>query len=326
MRLLLPAVFTLAAGAGATAAGPGYDPLRVDHPAAEPADLTVRDARRDRDIPVRVYLPAAEGPAPVVLFSHGLGGSRAGSAYLGTHWAGRGYAAVFLQHPGGDEAVWKDAPAGERMAAMQQAANPDNFRLRVGDVRAALDRLDRWNRAAGHPPAGRLDLGRVGMAGHSFGAVTTQAVAGQAAPAGPGFADPRVKAAVMLSPSGPRRGADPKAAFGGVKIPWLLLTGTRDAAPFGDAADPKTRLAVFPALPPGGKYELVLGGAEHSAFTDRPLPGDPGKRNPNHHRAVLAVTTAFWDAHLRDDAAARGWLDGDGPRGVLGKADRWQKK
>jgi predicted dienelactone hydrolase len=162
------------------------------------------------------------------------------------------------------------------------------------------------------------------MSGHSFGAVTTQAVSGQSYPLAKGFTDPRIKAAVIMSPHGPQAG-DAKTAFGGVKLPWLLLTGTKDRVPFAADGDPKTRLVVFPALPPGGKYELVLDGAEHGAFTDRPLPGE-AKRNPNHHRAILAVTTAFWDAHLKADPAARAWLDGDGPRGVLEPADRWQRK
>ena len=46
----------------------------------------------------------------------------------------------------------------------------------------------------------------------------------------------------------------------------------------------------------------------------------------NHHRAILAVTTDFWDAYLRDDAAARKWLDGEEVRGVLETNDRWQRK
>ena len=136
--------------------------------------------------------------------------------------------------------------------------------------------------------------------------------------------DSRLKAAVILSPSGPRLG-DPAQAFGGVKIPWMLLTGTKDTAPIGDA-DVASRLSVFPALLPGGKYELVLYNAEHSAFTDRALPGDSQPRNPNHHRSIMAVTTAFWDAYLRDDPDAKKWLDGDGPRKVLDKEDRWQRK
>lgn len=86
------------------------------------------------------------------------------------------------------------------------------------------------------------------------------------------------------------------------------------------------RLAVFPALPAGAKYEVVFFGAEHSAFTDRALPGDREPRNPNHHRAILALGTAFWDAYLRNDPAARAWLDGDGPGSVLEARDRWQKK
>ena len=232
---------------------------------------------------------------------------------------------MFLQHPGSDTSVWKDKPKAERMAAMRQAAELQNFLLRVNDVPAVLDQLDRWNQARGHPLAGRLDLGRVGMAGHSFGAVTTQAVSGQSAAGGTiSFTDPRIKAAIVMSPSSPRRG-DPEQAFGGVKIPWLLMTGTKDVAPIGDA-DVKSRLAVFPALPPGRKYELVLDRAEHSAFSDRALPGDAEKRNPNHHRVILALSTAFWDACLRDDAAAKSWLDGNGPASLLQKGDHWRKK
>ena len=56
--------------------------------------MTITDTNREREIPVRLYLPAATNAAPVVLFSHGMGGSRAGSAYLGRQWAARGYVAV----------------------------------------------------------------------------------------------------------------------------------------------------------------------------------------------------------------------------------------
>jgi len=302
-----------------------YDPLLIDKYQPGHEDLIVKDARRSREIPIRVYLPKEKKPAPVVLFSHGLGGSREGSAFLGNHWAARGYVAIFLQHPGSDDSVWKDKPVAERMAAMRAAADLENFALRVDDVRAVLDQLERWNKAAGHPLAGRLDLKRVGMSGHSFGAVTTQAVSGQRFVRGATLTDPRIRAAVIMSPSGPRRGADPVATFGAVKIPWMLLTGTKDTAPIGDA-DVASRLSVFPALPPGGKYELVLYNAEHSAFTDRALPGDIQPRNPNHHRSILALTTAFWDAYLRDDQNALQWLDGDGPRKILDKDDRWQRK
>src|SRR5689334_10887401 len=92
-----------------------YDPLRVGKDAPATKDLVVKDEKRKRELPVLVYLPAAKSPAPVVLFSHGLGGSRAGPAYLGKHWASRGYVAVFLQHPGSDESVWKPLKPAERL-------------------------------------------------------------------------------------------------------------------------------------------------------------------------------------------------------------------
>jgi predicted dienelactone hydrolase len=307
-------------------AGRAYDPLAVaNRGRVQVLDLAVSDSQRDRAIPIRVYLPPATSPAPVVLFSHGLGGSREGNAFLGTHWAARGYVAVFVQHPGSDTEVWRTQPLNQRMAAMQKAAGGENFLLRVRDVPAVLDQLAAWNKAAGHAVAGRLELSQAGMSGHSFGAVTTQAVSGQRTRLGQAsFTDSRIKAAIAFSPSCPR-GMDAGKAFGGVKIPWMLMTGTQDVAIIGDA-DVESRLAVFPGLPPGGKYELVLHGAEHSAFTERALPGDREQRNPNHHRVILALSTAFWDAYLRGDASAKAWLDGSGPASILEVKDRWQKK
>lgn len=313
--------------AGTLRAHAQYDPLVLpDQISPEVIDLSANDRARSRDIPLRIYLPNDKNPAPVVLFSHGLGGSRMNCSYLGQHWSQRGYVCVFLQHPGSDESVWKDLPVSERMAAMQKAANLENFRLRVRDVVSVLDQLERWNHSADHALRKRMDLSRIGMSGHSFGARTTQAVSGQRVPGGnANFTDERIKAALVFSPSGPRKGVDPREAFGQVKIPWMLMTGTNDVSPIGDT-DLASRLSVFPALPSGGKYELVLEGAEHSAFTDRMLFGGQGQRNPNHHRVILALSTAFWDAYLRGDPAAREWLDGDGPSKVLEKKDRWQKK
>jgi predicted dienelactone hydrolase len=304
------------------ALGEGYDPLTVDPRfRLESQDLTVHDAGRNRDIPVRVYLPANGKPEPVVLFSHGLGGSRSGSKFLGEHWAARGYVAVFVQHPGSDDAVWKDAEPEERMGALREAASLENFLLRVKDVTAVLDQLEAWNKSGAL--AGRMDLKKIGMSGHSFGAVTTEAVSGQTFPmSGATLTDARIRAAVIFSPSAPRS-TTPERAFGDVRIPWMLMTGTKDSAPIGPA-DMKLRLAVYPALRGAPKYQVVLNNAEHSAFTDRALPGDHEPRNPNHHRVILALSTAFWDAHLRADKDALAWLTGAGPRSVMEPADDWK--
>lgn len=225
--------------AGAEAAD--YDPLRVDLTVLQsPIDTAVLDTASDRQIPLRIYLPHAPAdgalaPAPVVLFSHGLGGSRKNNPYLGEHWSARGYAVVFLQHAGSDESVWKDLPQARIMASLRAAASRENLEARIKDVTAVLDQLADWNSGAQDSSvakqlAGRLDLAHVGMSGHSFGALTTQAVSGQVYLGGRvTFTDPRIRASVLMSPSSPRLGK-PSTAFGKVAIPWLLMTGTHDEA------------------------------------------------------------------------------------------------
>ncbi len=313
---------------GAATLAADYDPLKLpDMAPGAAADFTVHDSKRDRDIPIRVYLPTQKTPAPVVLFSHGLGGSRENNPYLGNHWAARGYAVIFLQHAGSDESIWKDAAPLRRAMAMKGAANAKNLLLRTADVPSVIDQLERWNAEENHPLRGQLDLRRVGMSGHSFGAVTTQALSGQNAPGGgQRLSDPRICAAVVMSPSPPALGSTERA-FGNVTLPWLLMTGTKDVARFGvGEQDATQRLTVYPALPPGDKYELVLRDAEHSAFGDRPFGREAGPRNPNHHRLILALSTAFWDAFIKGDTAAKAWLNGSGPVSLLEKDDRWQHK
>ena len=337
--VILLGVFPRPAGAAEA-----YDPLataRGERPAA--IELVARYADADRSVPVRVDLPPADAaapPWPTVVFSHGLGGARHGNRYLAEQWTGRGYACVFVQHAGSDDAIWRGVPPEERMAAFAAAANPENLRHRVRDVPVVLDALTRWNAEEGHALAGRLDLERLALAGHSFGAITAQFLGGAVAfPIGESVADPRVRAVLAMSPSAPMVG-DAAEAFGGVRVPWLLMTGTHDHAWGGRPAE--LRRAVFAGLPTragaaaGGDtdavphFELVLDGAEHSAFNDGGLPSDRMPRKPGHHVAVRAVSTAFWDATLRGDAAALAWLRGDAPRagvrGVLDAADRWRTK
>lgn len=300
-----------------------YDPLALRPGEISQADLTLHDSARGREIPLRLYLPAAAAPAPVVLFSHGMGGSRTGSVFLGRHWAGRGYVAVFLQHAGSDEGLWKPLPPRDRLPAMENAVTRENLVLRVQDVHAVLDQLEDWTRDPANHLGVRLDLSAVGMSGHSFGAVTTQAVSGETfSDTGRAWTDARIKAALAMSPNAPP-GPAPETAFGSVSLPWMLMTGTNDIAPIGQA-DMESRRAVYRALSRAPKYEVVLYNAEHSVFIEGRLPGEQGQRNPNHRRVILALSTAFWDACLRRDAAALSWLQGARPREVMEPADQWQ--
>ena len=134
MNLLTGCLLALSVLADVPALAADYDPLAVSKSEqTRTHDLTLTDDARKREVPLRVYLPTATDPAPVVLFSHGLGGSRENGGYLGKHWSARGYVVVFLQHAGSDESVWKDAPIGQRMTALTRAASAQNLLLRQGE-------------------------------------------------------------------------------------------------------------------------------------------------------------------------------------------------
>ncbi len=311
MRLLLCFILLLLP----VSAAPDYDPLAVPEGQVASVIRDIHDKARDRIIPVRIHLPERK-PAPVVMFSHGLGGSRDNNAWLGEHWARRGYFAVFLQHPGSDESVWKGAGIGRRRADLMKAASYENLALRGGDVKAVVDALDGWNREGEWK--GRMDMRHIGMSGHSFGAHTSQAAAGQVFPGGRAlFREPRITAAMMMSPAPPAAG-DAGKAFGGIRIPCLLMTGTRDESPIGRTT-PEDRLEVFPALVSAPAWQVVFDKATHMSF------GGRAGAEERYHRAILALSTAFWDAQLRRDEDAMRWLDGKGARSVLAPVDRWQR-
>lgn len=325
LNFLSVACLALALTATKLATGSDYDPMSLSNAKSiETLDLKIEDEPRARIIPIKVYLPKDTDKAcPVILFSHGLGGTKDGNGFMGEHWAKRGYAVVFLQHPGSDESVWKGVELRERMTSMQKAASPQNLLLRCDDVKKMIDQLEVWNRQEKHPLFRKLDVAHLGMSGHSFGAHTTQATAGQSFPlVGKKFTDERIDAAIAYSPGAPPRGLN--TAFASVKVPWMLMTGTNDTSPIGGQTA-ESRLEVYPNLPKTiDKYELVLHNGEHSAFSGRALPGDKQKRNPNHHKAILALSTAFWDAYLKDDPEAKQWLASSKSQSVVEEKDRWQ--
>lgn len=299
-----------------------YDPLKVSEVPIVSQTFEITDAKRDRTLPLRVYLPQSKAAAPVILFSHGLGGSRDNNPYLGNHWAGRGYVVVFVQHPGSDESVWKSKPALQRMGAMKQAASFANVTARGGDIPFTINTLVKWNAEPAHPLYQRLNLEKIGMSGHSFGANTTQSVAGQVFPwVKVSFKEPRITAALMMSPGPPAMG-DPAVAFGQIRIPCLLMTGTLDDSPIGkqSAAD---RLKVFPHLKQAPAWQVVFDGADHMDFGQRNLRGK-SIENTRYHRAILALGTAFWDAHLLGKSEALSWLNGSEARKALDPKDNWQ--
>lgn len=302
-----------------------YDPLATS-PQFVTKTFALEDSKRKCEIPVRFYIPKQEGPCPVVLFSHGLGGSRDNCAYIGKHLAGRGYVSVFVQHPGSDISIWRGWSEADQKASMQAASNPQNWVLRIDDIQAVVDALPKWNRQPGHPLEGRIDAKRIGMSGHSFGALTTLGTVGQQFPlVQRSFEVPEVKAGICYSPSIMRQGNE-QQAFRKIDRPMLLMTGTKDDTPRGNTAE--SRRKVYPAMPTTiDRYEVVLDGGTHMAYIESNvrLAGiQDGDRNANHHRVILGLTTAFWDTYLREDADAKSWLQGTGPREIMEKGDAWQ--
>jgi predicted dienelactone hydrolase len=291
------------------------------------------DARRQRTLPLRIRWPAGDGPCAVVLFSHGLGGSRFGADGWGRAWADAGFVVVHLQHRGSDAALVLQGMQALRdggLAALRAGASPEQLLARIDDVRFVLDEIER-RRADAASPWARTAGQKVGMSGHSFGARTTQAIAGQRFPLPGDFADPRPAAFIAFSPSLGGPWLTPQEQFATVTRPLLALTGSQDGDPFGAYADGAPREAVYDALPRGRRARLWLDGADHMSFAGNVSPRIEGRgpfarrpgalqAEPAHHALIARVTTLWWRAWLRDEGDALATLRA---LGGLGPGDRW---
>ena len=168
-------------------------------------DATWRDDARDRDLPVRISLPAGTERVPLVIWSPGLGGDRHSGSVWANAWAAAGFAVIQMEHPGSDAAVYRaGGTPEERQARIMAATAPDQLQARVGDVRFALSEVSRRPRE-GACDLTRIDTSRAAIAGHSMGAWVVQGIAGQRfGPAGvPLLRDQRFRAAIAFSPTAP---------------------------------------------------------------------------------------------------------------------------
>jgi predicted dienelactone hydrolase len=295
-------------------------------------DGAVTDRSRDRSIPVRVRMPesgllSAGGRAPVILFSHGLGGSVDAGTLFAREWAKAGFLVVHVQHPGSDQSVWQGKRGG--IAALKAAAGGQQLADRVADMAQVADAVGASARV-GACDLGLGDPARMGAAGHSFGAHTVLALAGQRfGPRGPAGRDARFRAVAALSPMPPGMDAAmAPAAFGAIEVPVLAATGSADGSPL---AKDKTlqqvvsaRASVFPALKPSqtgkGHVGLWLEGATHADFGGNATP----RKSPDAHVGAVttAATTAFFRAHL----SGNGRPDMSAARALLRPGDRIDQK
>ncbi len=321
------------AHAATPAATPAADRSAPGQYAVQISEATWTDAARKRDVPVRICAPKldkAAGPVPVILFSHGLGGNREGGKTWVEHWASYGYLVVQMQHAGSDDGLWKGKPPREIAADMKGGMTLQNLLLRIADVKFVIDEVQRRSEAKEGPFA-MADTGRIGMSGHSFGAQTTLAVAGQGSPWGSGVSglDKRISAAIAFSPNA-RTKSNLDGQFGAISMPFFSITGTKDGAILGDGTVYTDRQIPYQHMPKGdskgGKYLVTFKDGDHMVFGGHTLRGlRSAARDSEIQKEVKAATLAFWDANLKGDAAARKWLQADF-KTTLGDGDSFEWK
>jgi dienelactone hydrolase len=290
--LALAAPWVLRARADEAPAAGGFETL----------DLDWSDATRQRPVPVRLYLPHradAGTRVPLVVFSHGIGGSRRGYSWLGRHVAAQGIASLHLQHVGSDRSLW-GGNVFSLVGRLQDAAQAEEALARTRDFRFALDTLLASDWGA------RIDAQRIVAAGHSYGANTTLLVAGARVVQGGApldVADARVRAAIVMSAPPFYGEPEPRRILGGVTVPTLHVTCTEDVIRIpGYFSGFEDRLAVYEATGSARgtrKWLAVYEGGSHSMFTDR--SGTGGALNPQAKRATQELAMAF----------LRGVFDGD---------------
>jgi predicted dienelactone hydrolase len=302
------------------------------------SDLVLHDAARDKDLHVRVYYPQTGGNHPVIVFSHGAGGSQDVAPELLKYWASHGYVVLAPTH---DDSIKLRKKAGERMSMAgiikEFGSDPELRVSRVSDDSFIIDMLPQLPKLAPELN-GKLDISRVGVGGHSAGAMTAMLIGGAVndmAVNGPGgietgsLSDKRVRCILVLSGQGisGALGCFDKHSWDGVSVPMMVMTGSLDGSTrTGQTA--QSRRDPYLYAPAGNKYLLFIEGAAHSSFTggmtsNAGLGGgrlvnawlgakNSGAAGDYSQDAIFEYvemsSLVFWDAHLKGDAAAAKWI------------------
>ena len=278
--------------------------------------LSLKDAARKKELPCKVYYPQSGGPYPVILFSHGFGGSKDAFSLIGKHWASYGYVVIHPSHDDGfgqrkadprkdGDDNFTDQPRPGRLLGWLN--NPEKIGDRVADLVLILDNLDELPKSVPRLK-GKLDTQSIGVSGHSFGAYTAMLIGGVTVDLGKekgrSFFDTRVKCILPISGQGTGQQGLNEKSWDALKLPMMTITGTRDQGAGGQGVEWKKE--PFKYSPAGHKFLVIIDGANHFSFG-----GGLGGRGGGVTDIVKLCSTHFWDAYLKDSEAAKKYLQSD---------------
>jgi len=293
--------------------------------------VKLQDKKRDKNIEALVRYPDGAGPFPIVVFSHGSFANKEAFAPASEHWASHGYVVIHPNHADArGEAGGGELGAPRAIGGLNGALGSGGRIERIKDITTILDTLDQVE--TGIPAlCGKLDVNRIAVAGHSFGAYVAQCHGGVKTLVDgmlQDLSDSRVKCVVAISAQGESQSYGLTTdSWSDARKPALHITGTRDRSapdrPGGPFGDVNTKKIPFERSPAGGKYLLIIEGATHVSFG-----GKLGRLRGGVDAAGLTkyLSLAFLEAFLKQNAHAKAWLDGEESTNWLGRQATLQRK
>jgi len=272
--------------------------------------LILKDVSRDREIPIKIYYPDKKDKYPVIFFSHGLGGDREGGKDWGEYWSSNGYVSIHIQHHGSDIEVLKQKSGGikDRVEELFKHANTINLIDRIRDSKSCVNYLSTLN-LQDNDLKGLLDTNRIGFSGHSFGALTTQCLAGQVFKLSNdkeiNLYEEKIKAFIAFSPTVTKK--IERYNFDKIFSPFLCLTGDKDEVkPIG--ATPEERRIPFDNMPKNDKYLVIFKGANHMTFSGQHHFINFDNNSEKFSDFIKKITLSFWDYYLKGKIEAHEYL------------------